>query len=48
MKEGRAMHFLLEISCGLAAADALRTLVMEAGERFPDVNAGKGSDGFQI
>jgi hypothetical protein len=29
------MHCLLENSCEPAAADALRTLVMEAGARFP-------------
>jgi hypothetical protein len=48
MKGGRAMHFLLENSCEHAAADALRTLVMEAGARFPAVIAGKRSDGSRM
>jgi hypothetical protein len=38
------MHFLLEISYEPAAADALRTLVMEAGEKFSAAISGKGSD----
>jgi hypothetical protein len=42
------MHFLLEIAYEPAAADALRTLVLEAGEKFSDVIAGKGRDGFRI
>jgi hypothetical protein len=42
------MYFLVEISYEPPAADALRTLVMEAGEKFSEVIAGKASDGFRI
>jgi hypothetical protein len=42
------MHFLIDIAYEPAAADALRTLVMEAGEKFSAVIAGKKSEGFRI
>jgi hypothetical protein len=42
------MHFLVEISYEPAAADALRTLVMEAGEKFATSMSGKKSDGCRM
>jgi hypothetical protein len=42
------VHFLIEIAYEPAAADALRTLVMEAVEKLSDVIAGKRSDGFRM
>jgi hypothetical protein len=42
------MHFLIEIAYEPAAADALRTLVMEAGEKLSDAVAGKRSEGFRM
>jgi hypothetical protein len=42
------MHFLLEISYEPAAADSLRTLVMEAGDRYSAAMSGKESDGFRV
>jgi hypothetical protein len=44
----KAMHCLLKIAYEPAAADALRTLVMEAGEKFSDAITGKGSGGCRI
>jgi len=37
------MHFLIEISYEPAAADSLRTLVLEAGEKFSTAMSGKKS-----
>ena len=45
---GGALHFLLEIADEPAAADALRTLVLGAGEKFSDVITGKGPDGRRM
>jgi hypothetical protein len=42
------MHFLLEIAYEPAAADALETLVLEAGEKPSDLITGKGSDDLRI
>jgi hypothetical protein len=42
------MHFLIEISYEPAAADALRTLVLEAGEKFTAAMSGKKSDGCRM
>src|SRR5262249_23278077 len=42
------MHLLLEISDEPASADALRTLVMEAGEKFSAAMSGKESDGLRV
>jgi hypothetical protein len=42
------MHFLVEIAYDPAADDALRTLVMEAGEKFSGIVAGKRSEGFRF
>jgi hypothetical protein len=39
---------MLEIAYEPAAADALHTLVLEAGDKFSDVLAGKGSHGFRM
>ncbi len=38
------MQFLIEISYDPAAAEALRTLALEAGETFSEAVAGKRSD----
>jgi hypothetical protein len=42
------VHFLIEITYEPAAADALRTLAMEAGEKFAAAMSGKRSDGFAV
>ena len=42
------MHFLIEISYEAGAGEALRTLVMEAGEKFTSALAGKKSEGSRI
>ena len=42
------MQFLIEISYDPAAGDALRTMVMEAGEKFNSAIAGKKSEGSRI
>jgi hypothetical protein len=42
------MHFLIEITHEPAAGDALRTMVMEAGEKFSSAMAGKKSEGSRI
>jgi hypothetical protein len=42
------MHFLIEIAYEPAAADSLRTLALEAGERFSAAMSGKRSDGFAV
>jgi hypothetical protein len=42
------MHFLIEIAYEPAAADSLRTLVLEAGERFSATLSGKRSEGFAV
>jgi hypothetical protein len=42
------MHFLIEISYDPPAADALRTLAMEAGEKFSKIISGKKSSGLKV
>jgi hypothetical protein len=42
------MHFLIEIAYEPAAADSLRTLALEAGERFSAAMSGKRSEGFAV
>jgi hypothetical protein len=42
------MQFLLEVSYEPASADALRTLVMNAGEKFSAAPSGKESDGLRV
>jgi hypothetical protein len=42
------MHYLIEISIEPAAADALRTLMMEAGEKFTVFLSGARSEGCRM
>jgi len=42
------MHFLLEVPYEPASADALRTLVMEAGEQLSAAMSGKEPGGFRV
>ena len=42
------MHFLVEITYDPASADALRTLVLEAGDKASAIIAGKAADGFRM
>ena len=42
------MHCLVEIAYEPSAADALQTLVLEAGEKFTRVMSGKKSEGFRF
>jgi len=42
------MHFLVEITYDPASADALRTLVLEAGDKVSAIIAGKAADGFRM
>lgn len=42
------MHFLIEIAYEPMAADSLRTLVLEAGEKFSTAISGKKSSGCRL
>jgi hypothetical protein len=42
------MHYLIEISIEPEAADALRTLIMEAGEKFTTFLSGERSGGCRM
>ena len=42
------MHCLIEISYEPSAGEALRTLVLEAGEKFTSAMSGKRSEGCRI
>jgi hypothetical protein len=41
------MHFFLEVAFEPEETDALRTLVLEAGEKFSDLMSGKASGGLR-
>jgi hypothetical protein len=42
------MHYFIEISIEPAAADALRTLIVEAGEKFTNFLSGERSEGCRM